>query len=68
MERKGQYQRKGECQLLVYVPQIHIMAKRVNLISNLSNLHRERHLEALYSSGTCFKIISVADKSYQHFA
>ena len=31
------YQRKGEVQLLVYVSQIHMMAKRVNLISNVSN-------------------------------
>ena len=41
-------------------------AKRVNLISNLSNIRGERHLEDLYSSGTCtgryFQIISVYDE------
>ena len=34
------------------IPQIHMMAKRVNLISNLSNLSQERRLEDLYSSDT----------------
>ena len=43
------------------------MAKRVNLISNLSNLRRERHLEALYSSSTCFQIISVAEERLSTF-
>ena len=43
------------------------MAKRVHLISNLSNLRQERRLEALYSSGTCFQIISVAEERLSTF-
>ena len=42
--------------------------KRVNLISNLSNSHRERRLEALYSSGTYFHIISVSGEGYHLLA
>ena len=42
--------------------------KRVILISNLSNSHRERRLEALYSSGTYFQIISVSDEGYHLLA
>ena len=60
-------QRKGKCQLLIYVPQIRIMAKRVNLISNLSNLRREQRLEALYPSGTCSQIISVPEERLSTF-
>ena len=44
------------------------MAKRVNCISNLSNLRRKRRLEALYSSDTCFQNIFYADEGYQLFA
>ena len=43
------------------------MAKRVNLISNLSNLRQERRLEAIYSSGTCFQIISIAEERLSTF-
>ena len=53
--------------ICTFVPQIHMMAKRVNCISNLSNLRREQHLEDQYSSGICFQIISVADETYKLF-
>ena len=45
-----------------------MMAKRANLISNLTNLHRERRLEALYLSSKCFQIFPFADEGYQLFA
>ena len=43
------------------------MAKRVKLISNLSNLRQERRLEALHSSETCFQIISVVEERLSTF-
>ena len=43
-----------------YIPQI-------NLVSNLSSLSHEPRLEALYSSGTCFQIISVAEERLSTF-
>ena len=42
-----------------------MMAKKSKFISNLSNLHRRRCLKDLFSSGTCFQIISNADEDYQ---
>ena len=43
------------------------MGKRVNFISNLSNLCQEGHLETLHSSGTCFQTTSIAEERLSIF-
>ena len=64
---RGAVSKKGRMPITCICTTNTYNGKRVNFISNLSNLRRELRLEALYLSGTCFQIISLADEGYQHF-
>ena len=45
-----------------------MMAKKVNLISNVYNLRGEQRIEDIYLSGIRFQIIFVAYEGYKLFA
>ena len=62
LESLSEYRSSARCSVKEPQNNIHVLAKRVNLISKLSNLRRERRREALNSCVTCFKIVSVAEE------